>query len=235
MKNPEESQLDTIIQQEDEKEDSLEKCLPELPEGWKWRRLGDISKIHYGKGLSKENRIPNGKYGVFGSNGIIDKSDTYLIDFPTIIIGRKGSIGALTLVKESCWPIDTTFYIKLYDYNKISIDFLYFILHNIDFSLISITTTKPGINRQDLENVKIPLPPIKEQKCIVSRIEEITSRIEQAKRLREEAQRDVEAVMHSALNRVFSRAEEKKYALRLLEGGHQELIIMNIMMEISCG
>jgi len=61
-----------------------------------------------------------------------------------------------------------------------------------------------------LENVKIPLPPLSEQKRIVEKIEKIFAKIDEAERLRAESLAASAALLPSALHQVFSRAKKGK-------------------------
>jgi type I restriction enzyme S subunit len=85
------------------------------------------------------------------------------------------------------------------------------------------TTTFKHINQKVLANLKIPLPfkdgkpDIEEQKRVVARIEEITAKIEQAKKIREEALNETEKIMQTALHQIFSKAEEKGWEKKRLE------------------
>ncbi len=82
-----------------------------LPEGWVYCKIGDILKVNYGKGLKEVKRNP-GNISVYGSNGIVGQHNIALTKGPTIIIGRKGSVGAVHFSKEPCWPIDTTLFYR---------------------------------------------------------------------------------------------------------------------------
>ena len=64
-------------------------------EGWKIVTLGEFAPFTYGKGLPVGKRNPSGIIPVFGSNGIVGYHDSSLTDGPTIIIGRKGTVGAV--------------------------------------------------------------------------------------------------------------------------------------------
>ena len=76
-------------------------ALPALPTpgrvGSAWREvtLGEFTPFTYGKGLRTDDRIPSGDVPVIGSNGIIGFHDTPLTVGPTIVIGRKGTVGAV--------------------------------------------------------------------------------------------------------------------------------------------
>ena len=79
---------------------------------WPMVELGKVCVFEYGKPLKKEDRR-DGKYPVFGSNGIVGYHDEYLVRGPFIIIGRKGTAGAVNYSEKNGFPIDTTFYVHL--------------------------------------------------------------------------------------------------------------------------
>lgn len=169
--------------------------------GWKLVKLREIAEVLYGEGLPESKRKEGGKYGVYGSNGLIGRTDKYLIDYPTIIIGRKGTVGAATLVKEKCWAIDTTFYLKLK--TNVKLDYLYYALKAFDFTTYIITTTKPGINRSQLENIKLPLPPTGEQEKVAEYLDKLQEKIVLLKKHQEETQKEIEMLTSSVLNKAF--------------------------------
>jgi type I restriction enzyme S subunit len=64
---------------------------------------------------------------------------------------------------------------------------------------------QPRVRFDALWNVPLPLPPLEEQRRIVARIEELMSRIREAKRLHQEAKEDAGRLMQAALAEVFPR------------------------------
>jgi len=140
---------------------------------WPTRKLGEVAEIHYGKGLAKSERLENGKYFAYGSNGPVYKTNKILVNHPTIIIGRKGAVGALYITQEPSWPIDTTFYIKIKEDKIVSLEFMYFLLLTKNLTGLAIVTAVPGINRNDLYNLKTPLPAIEIQQEITERLDAI--------------------------------------------------------------
>ncbi len=67
------------------------------------------------------------------------------------------------------------------------------------------TFTYPNLKKRDYSQHPIPLPPIEEQRRIVTRVEELMGRIREARRLREEAKKDADRLMQAALAEVFPR------------------------------
>jgi type I restriction enzyme S subunit len=153
-------------------------------------RLGDIISLEYGKGLTEKQR-ENGGFPVFGSNGIIGYHSQYLIKAPGIIVGRKGTIGAITWSEENFWPIDTTYYVKL-KRSDIYLKWLFYKLSSIPLAKLNMATGTPGLNRNLVYTLQIPLPPLPEQRriaeilstvdCAIQKVDEAIARTERLKR-----------------------------------------------------
>lgn len=170
-----------------------------LPAGWRWVKLGEVAKVCYGRANPKRP----GNIPVVGSGGIYDYTETALVSFPTVVIGRKGSAGETILVKEPSWPSDTTFYLEWLC--EVLSDWIAAWLMFRKPSSEGTTATLPTVRREDLELYPIPLPPLDEQRRIVARIEELMARIREARRLREQAREDAERLWQSVLADTFPR------------------------------
>jgi len=166
---------------------------------FKIKKLREVITINYGKGLAKSERKENGRYFAYGSNGPVYKTNKILVNNPTIIIGRKGAVGALYLTKEPSWPIDTTFYVEIKDKDELDLDFLYFLLQTMNLQYLAIVTAVPGINRDNLYNLKIPLPPLETQKKIVEKLSAVQ---EYKKKLLDQKQK-LQELFDSVLNKSF--------------------------------
>ncbi len=161
---------------------------------WEMVKLGDVCSFEYGKPLKKEDR-QNGMYPVFGSNGIVGYHNEYLVKGPFIIIGRKGSAGAVTYSESDGYPIDTTFFVKIADKNLVCLKFLFSIIHNIGLEGVNTQAGVPGLNRNDAYKIKIPLPPLETQQQIVAQIEAERTLVESAKKLIEIYEQKTKAVI----------------------------------------
>jgi len=137
---------------------------------WTVVKLGEIVTLEYGKPLKKENR-KKGLYPVFGSNGIVGYHDSYLVEGPFIIVGRKGSAGAVTYSGISGYPIDTTFFVKIKDVQCCNLKYLYFQMLSLGLDKVNIQSGVPGLNRNDAYKIKIPLPPLEVQEQIVAELD----------------------------------------------------------------
>ena len=130
-----------------------------------------ICTLEYGASLPKKKRI-DGHIPVMGSNGISGYHNEYLIKGPAIIVGRKGSAGEVTYINSDCFPIDTTYYVKIVDTNRTDILYLYHLLKTLGLPNLRGGAGIPGLNRKDVyDKYKLPLPPLEVQQEIVSEIE----------------------------------------------------------------
>ncbi|MFZ0943557.1 MAG: restriction endonuclease subunit S [Syntrophobacteraceae bacterium] len=151
---------------------------------WPTLRLGEAIELVYGKSLPKNVRV-EGTIPVYGSNGIAGWHNTPSVNGPTIIVGRKGSAGAVQLVEEPCCPIDTTYFVRVREGFRFELRFLFYLLRKLDLSRLKTATGVPGLTREDAYQEQIPVPPFDEQRRIV----DILSRAEGIIRLRREAQK----------------------------------------------
>jgi len=152
--------------------------MTELPTGWATAVLGEIARAQYGKGLRQKDRHENGPYPVYGSAGRAGSHDQALVDGPVLIVGRKGNAGAVWLENEPCWPIDTTYYLRVPE--GFDPRFLAYKLSAMGLRSLDSSTAVPSLRRQDLEASRIVVAPRGEQERIVAAIEEHFSRLDAA-------------------------------------------------------
>nr|WP_319516431.1 restriction endonuclease subunit S [uncultured Cohaesibacter sp.] len=135
--------------------------------------LGDICQFKYGKSLPKKAR-ETGKICVYGSNGIVDSHNAAITDGPTIVIGRKGSIGEVNFSDTDCWPIDTTYFVDTQATEQ-DLRWLFYVLKHLRLQELNKSAAIPGLNRNDAYERKIPLPPLEEQKRIAAILDQADS------------------------------------------------------------
>jgi type I restriction enzyme S subunit len=166
---------------------------------WPEKQLGDFVSLEYGKALRSEERSENGRYPVYGSNGIVGSYNEAIVKHPTIIVGRKGAIGETHLALDGCWPIDTAFYTVLRQQDIILLPFLLQWFRWVDLKSLAITSTIPGLNRNTLYAQKLPLPPLPEQERIVKLLDEA----DELRKLREQADKRSAELIPALFEEIF--------------------------------
>jgi len=175
-----------------------------LPKGWVWVRLGEVCEFVYGRGLKKENRISKGKYPVYGSNGVVGNFNKYLTDKRAIIIGRKGSAGALNISELPSWTTDVAYYIE--ESKNLDFKFIFYLLKSLNLETIG-KGIKPGLNRNEAYILPICLPPLAEQKRIVSKVDELMKFCDELEKQVKENKKSSELLMGAVLRESFGNGK----------------------------
>ncbi len=110
-------------------------------------KLKDIAEINSGK---RPEEMTQGKFPLVGAGDIMGYISNFNYDGKTLVIGRVGTHGKVQRFSEKCWCSDNTLTIKskLYEYT-------YFILKNIDYSLLNRGSTQPLITQTDIRDFDI--------------------------------------------------------------------------------
>ena len=142
---------------------------------WRESTLADEVELAYGKALPAHFRHP-GTVGVYGSNGLVGFHDEALIDGPGIVVGRKGTVGAVAYSAGAFWPIDTTYYVvKKGDLNW---RYLFYLLSSVGMTGLNSHSAVPGLNREDVYSIAVRIPPRRVQDEIASVLDFVSSAIE---------------------------------------------------------
>lgn len=172
---------------------------------WITKKLGEVLVLNYGKGLSKKNRI-NGKFPVFGSNGIVGTHNQPLVETGGLIVGRKGSAGEVHFSSTPFYPIDTTFFITSKD-TKLDIKFLFYLLKHINLKRILGDVGIPGLNREMAYREIINYPEDTEEQ---RKIAYILSVLQKAIELQEKSIEITTVLKNSLIQKLFTEGLHRK-------------------------
>jgi len=123
-------------------------------------RLRELLDIQYGKS-SNGIRSESGQYAIYGTGGIVGRTNECLCDQPAIIIGRKGTLDQPQLAEEPFWAIDTTFYAI----PRVGVDtlWIYYVLCNLPLERYNEASGVPSLSRETLYGIRVSLPCLNEQ------------------------------------------------------------------------
>ncbi|SHN69464.1 restriction endonuclease subunit S [Fervidobacterium gondwanense] len=174
--------------------------LGRIPEEWEVVRLENISELIYGERLSSEEYVDDGDSHVYGTAGVIAKTNKYVGIGESIVIPRKGSINNKFYVcaGQKFFVIDTAFYMNV---NKTisNVKFLFYQLEQIDFNFYNEATGVPSLNRNVVRKITISLPPLFEQQRIASILSQIDEAIEKEQAYKEKLERIKKGLMEDLL------------------------------------
>jgi type I restriction enzyme S subunit len=139
--------------------------------------LGSVMTLEYGKPLDKSLRTIKGQVPVYGANGVKAMTGKSLVENRGIVVGRKGSAGEVNITDGPFWPLDVTFFAK-FDEDSFDLQYLYYLLKSLDLPKMA-RGIKPGINRNDVNKLKVLSVDLTEQRRIVTKVDELMSLCDQ--------------------------------------------------------
>lgn len=175
----------------------------QLPDGWKWVKLGEIIKVSSGKGLTSSNMVNDGLYSVYGGNGVSGYYNEFLFEEPRLIIGRVGAkCGVIHITKPKSWVTDNALIIEFIS-NNVEMKFLYHCLDYHNLNKLSVSTAQPVISGAKIYPYEIILPPLTQQNQIVEEIEKRFSEADNLEKTIDESLAKSEILRQSILKQAF--------------------------------
>lgn len=126
--------------------------------------------------------ISDGKYLVYGANGIIGRYNNYNHESSELLMTCRGATCGTINISEPCsWINGNAMVIHPIDETINSIYFLKYLLGSLDLSTIITGAAQPQITRQTLSPISIPVPPLPVQQQIVAELDLLSDIIEKQK------------------------------------------------------
>lgn len=190
---------------------------------WKWTPLGEV--------IYERQETPDPNSVVAGDVRVISKIsfNTGLIDFRSdgktrtkmilirpgdlVVSGINAAKGAIAVYSEEenvCSAATIHYAAYCIKSDKADRSFLWWLLRSHQFREILVESLPGGIKTElrssRLLPIRIPLPPLEEQRRIVARIKSLAAKIEEANGLRKRAVLEVELILVSERSRVMQKS-----------------------------
>ena len=163
----------------------------EIPEGWQLKEFEEVVEIHDSRrepvsSEKREERIENldrdKLYPYYGAGGQIGWIDDYIFNDNYTLVAEDGATTGYTYrISGKSWVSNHAHVLKA-DRANLTDDFLFYFLKSYDFEPLKTGGTRPKLTQRNLKKVKVPLPPLDEQKLISSTVEEQLSQIKKLKK-----------------------------------------------------
>ena len=139
---------------------------------WKTDKLGNILTLKRGYDLPQQHRI-KGTVPIYSSAGLTGFHNESKVKGPGVITGRYGTLGEVFYTERDYWPHNTTLYVK--DFKGSNPKFISYFLKTIGLATSNDKTSVPGLNRNDIHEMNVSIPNLKNQiqiACILSSLDE---------------------------------------------------------------
>lgn len=178
-----------------------------LPPNWDCVPLKERLEFLYGRALREEDRHP-GEVDVFGSNGKVGTHNSQWLEAPGILVGRKGTVGAVHYASRAFWPIDTVYYVK--PVAKDQLRYLYYLLNYLPLAFLNAATGVPGLSRRDAYALRGAFPPPNEQTAIARILDAVDTAIEWTREALERARILDHSLLHDLLEHGLGEQRSNK-------------------------
>ena len=178
------------------------------PDGWACVPLGERIELAYGRGLREEDREP-GDIDVYGSNGVVGSHTRALVSGPGILVGRKGTVGAIHYASDPFWPIDTVYYVA--PRRGDNLRFLHHLLNYLPLKFMNAATGVPGLSRRDAYSLLGVFPRVEEQAAIARILDAVDTSLKRTREAVEQTQQLKKALLDQFL---YEALGETMYADR---------------------
>lgn len=129
-----------------------------------WKSLGEVChNIFSGK---NKDRCIDGAYPIYGSTGIIGRTNNFMFEEDRILVARVGANAGFVHIAMGKYDVsDNTLIVENMD--SISMKYLYYYLKHMNLNQFAKGAGQPLITGGQLKALKIPIPPFAEQQRIV--------------------------------------------------------------------
>ena len=123
----------------------------------------------------------NPLYNYYGASGVIDKIDYYNVDDKVLLIGEDGAnllLRNLPLIYKAEGKFWVNNHAHILKPIKDNYDYMAYVMEAADYTLFITGSAQPKLSQANLNSVKLPIPPYKEQKDIVAYLWKRTNKID---------------------------------------------------------
>jgi len=181
--------------------------------GWPVVKIAELCEVldNKRKPITKKNRI-EGPYPYYGATGVLDYVEGYLFDEDLVLIGEDGAKwgagdNSAFSITGKTWVNNHAHVVK--PHRDIILDqWLIYYLNGEDLSDFITGMTVPKLNQGKLKEISLPVPPIPEQKRIVTLLDTVFADLEQTRAKTEQNLKNARELFDSYLQQVFSQKGE---------------------------
>ncbi len=177
----------------------------EIPENWVWATLGEIFTLQAGKNITAKDisakQDADYRYPCYGGNGLRGYVSFYNKEGRFPLIGRQGALcGNVNDANGKFYATEHAVVVNTYCNTNV-----YWVINTLlylNLNQYATSTAQPGLSVSTINEVMIPVPPLKEQQRISNSIKSWFSLIDQL----EQGKSDLQTAIKQAKSKILDIA-----------------------------
>lgn len=150
---------------------------PVIPDHWEEKRIKDIAFLQSGNSITAMDFVEDGKYPVYGGNGLRGYTNTYTNEGDYVLIGRQGALcGNINYAHGKFYASEHA--VVVYPKKEEITLWLGETLRTANLNRLSMTAAQPGLAVSTLNLQFIPFPPKDERIRIAKYLDKKLSEID---------------------------------------------------------
>ncbi len=136
-----------------------------VPDHWERMRIKHLADLRSGQSITSEAIDPEGRYPVYGGNGLRGYTSSFTHDGQFVLIGRQGALcGNINYADGQFWASEhAVVATPVREFDRFWFGEL---LRHMDLNQYSISAAQPGLAVERIRNLEVPVPPLLEQAAI---------------------------------------------------------------------
>ena len=230
----------------------LDVAQPDLPNGWKQMRLGDLGEIITGRtpntkradfyggdcNLISPADLDTGKYVVSAHKKLtkLGLDQCRVLPKDSILVGCIGNIGKIGMIADHCSATNQQINAIVTD-SKFDAHYVYYCMQakRKQLELSADKTTVPILNKTNFQNFEIPIPPLSEQRKIAFVLGLVQRAIEQQERLLTLTAELKKTLLHQLFTRGLRNEPQKQTEIGLVPESWEVAPVGDYLTETQYG
>ena len=177
---------------------------------WEYKKLGEVCDLYQPKTISSDMLVPDGKYLVYGANGVIGKYNKYNHENSEVLMTCRGATcGTINVSAPYSWINGNAMVVhpRTIDLNA---QYLVYQLKAADKTSVITGAAQPQITRQMLQTLPFVVAPITDQQRIVAELDCLNEMIA----LKQEQLKEFDTLAQSIFYDMFGDKDFPMYQLK---------------------
>ena len=139
--------------------------LPDVPTHWTVASLKRFLRLQSGESITSEQIEVDGRFPVWGGNGVRGFTSSYTHEGSTVLIGRQGALcGNVNYASGCFWASEHA--IVSTPLRPVNIKWLGEMLRAMDLNQYSVSAAQPGLSVDLIARLQTAIPPLEDQHAI---------------------------------------------------------------------